>query len=129
MLKIIVAGSRTITDKKKIFKELDDFRKIVGDFTVVSGLAKGPDTIGKLWAVKNNLPVEEHPANWVKYKNSAGAVRNKEMEKVSDGLIAFWDGQSKGTKMMIDIMQKKNKLVKIICDGPIIIEKPVAGQD
>ncbi|MDR2192663.1 MAG: DUF2493 domain-containing protein [Endomicrobium sp.] len=114
MLKIIVAGSRTVLDEKKVFLELDKLRSRIGDFTVISGLAKGVDTLGKLWAIKNKLPVEEYPAKWTKYRNSAGIIRNKEMAKIADGLIAFWDGQSKGTKSMIDLMQKRGGLVEII---------------
>jgi hypothetical protein len=43
------------------------------------------------------------PADWDTHGKSAGFKRNKEMAEVSQGLIAFWDNVSKGTKHMIDI--------------------------
>lgn len=36
------------------------------------------------------------------------------MAEVADALIAFWDGSSKGTKHMIDIMNEKNLLVRVV---------------
>ena len=33
---------------------------------------------------------------------------------VADGLLAFWDGQSRGTKQMIEYMRSLNKPVHII---------------
>lgn len=36
------------------------------------------------------------------------------MAEVADALIAFWDGESHGTKHMIDIMNNKNLKVRVI---------------
>ena len=55
-----------------------------------------------------------YPAQWDKYGKRAGYRRNEQMAEVADGLIAFWDGQSKGTKHMIDIMTEKNLPTKVV---------------
>ena len=56
----------------------------------------------------------EFPADWDKHGKSAGYKRNLEMAENADALIAFWDGESRGTKHMIDIAKEKNLLTRII---------------
>jgi hypothetical protein len=41
-------------------------------------------------------------------------VRNKEMAEYGDALIAFHDGQSKGTANMIKIAKEKGLKVRVI---------------
>jgi len=59
-------------------------------------------------------PVAKFPADWNKFKKSAGYKRNVEMAENADALIAFYDGKSKGTGHMIDIAKEKNLLIRII---------------
>jgi hypothetical protein len=113
-MRIIVAGSREITDRLLIFDFLDQVSAANKDTPiteVVSGGAKGVDQIGEDWAREHNIPVKQFLAQWNIHGKSAGPIRNKEMAEYADALIAFWDGQSKGTKNMIEQMDKLNKLV------------------
>jgi hypothetical protein len=75
---------------------------------VLCGMAPGADTIGYMWAKDNNIPVEEYPAAWHKYGRQAGFIRNVDMAKNADALLALWNGYSKGTGHMIDIARKLN---------------------
>ena len=45
---------------------------------------------------------------------AAGMVRNAEMAKCSDALIAFWDGESSGTRHMINFARKRGLDISII---------------
>ena len=47
-------------------------------------------------------------------KGIAGYLRNKQMAEYADALIAFWDGESKGTKHMIDLAKKNGLKVRIV---------------
>jgi hypothetical protein len=110
----IIAGGRDF-DNYNLLKSTCD--KIITDkenSEVVCGMAKGADLLGKKWADENNIPVVEFPANWTKYGKSAGPVRNIEMADYATHLIAFWDGESKGTKHMIDTAKKKHLKVGVI---------------
>lgn len=108
-MKTIVAGSRNwVLD---IWDELDKHSEIT---EIVSGLAKGPDTYGKLWAIERGVPVKEFPALWEQYGRKAGILRNIEMGDYADQLLAFWDGKSSGTKHMIQYMKSLNKPVEVI---------------
>jgi hypothetical protein len=83
---------------------------------VVSGTARGIDSIGESWARDNKIPLKQFPADWDTYGRSAGYIRNAEMADYADALIAIWDGKSRGTKHMIDIATKKGLEVFIYED-------------
>ncbi len=54
------------------------------------------------FSVANSIPMTIMNADWKKYGRSAGCIRNAEMAKNAEALIALWDGKSKGTINMLD---------------------------
>jgi hypothetical protein len=106
-MKIIIAGSRNITSYELVEKSIIESGFIVTE--IVSGAARGVDQLGEQYGMIYNIPVMKFPADWNKHGKSAGPIRNIEMGKYADALIAIWDGQSKGTKHMIDYMKSQNK--------------------
>jgi hypothetical protein len=105
-MKCIIAGTRSCP--KYIFDIAMKKCDFVDEITlVISGAAEGADKHGEIWADGRDLPVSRHPAYWLKYGKSAGPIRNKEMLKKADALIAIWNGKSKGTLDMINISKKK----------------------
>ena len=113
-MKLIVAGSRGITDYKVVKKHLDSLRKEINFTHIVSGCARGPDQLGERYAVENNLPCVQFPANWGLHGKSAGYIRNAEMIAYADGLLAFWDGISKGTLHAIKSASRKEMFLRAI---------------
>jgi hypothetical protein len=57
--------------------------------------------------------LKRFPADWDTHGRAAGVIRNKQMAEYGDMLIAFWDGESKGTKNMIDTSKKLGLLVYV----------------
>lgn len=117
MIKIIIAGSRnfehyTLLKFKcdAILKEL----KAEHEIQIVSGTAKGADQLGERYARENHYICKRFEADWDKNGKSAGFIRNEEMAKYSDYLIAFWDGKSNGTKNMIAVASRYNLKIRII---------------
>ena len=102
-MKTIIAGSRSIKDLKVLEKAIQVQRMSgLGNITeVVCGCATGVDFLGQLWAKANNIPIKQFPADWNKHGRGAGFIRNIEMAKYADVLLAIWDGESKGTQHMI----------------------------
>ena len=115
--KIIIAGGRDFMDynllKEKTNKILQE-KKVTHKIVIISGCARGADTLGLRYASENAFDVEEYSADWNKYGKKAGYVRNVEMAENADALIAFWDGKSKGTKHMIDIATERNLPIRVI---------------
>lgn len=115
-LSLIVAGSRNINAQWLVNRILDTLRSPVR--RVISGNARGIDTLGALWAQSKAIPVTHMPAKWDLYGKSAGYRRNVEMAQFAVGdplcqgaLVAIWDGRSPGTKHMIDIANQHKMLV------------------
>ena len=105
-----VIGSRTFNDLSLLTNVLDSF----DIHKIVSGGAKGADSLSELYAIKNDINTEIFKPDWKKYGRSAGFVRNKDIVLASDIVIAFWDGVSKGTQNSISIAQKHSIKVEII---------------
>lgn len=108
-MKIVIAGSRTITDINILIKVLKLCNyKITQQDEIVSGGAKGVDTLGELYAKKFKIKVTVFKPNWSKYGKSAGVIRNYEMAKYCDKAIVIHNG-SKGSLNMIGNLIKFNK--------------------
>lgn len=110
--RVIIAGGRDFNDINKMKSYLMELvnQELIDDSTVlICGEARGADSLGKSIWVSAGMPVESYPADWNTYGKRAGYIRNEQMGEVADAVIAFWDGSSRGTKHMIDIMQRKNK--------------------
>lgn len=111
MAKVIIAGGRDFKNFKTLEATMDylmaaDGANITVD-EVVCGCAVGADSLGRSWAQEKGIPVVEFPADWEGKGKRAGIMRNLEMAHYGDVLVAFWDTESKGTKHMIGIAQKK----------------------
>lgn len=113
-MNIIVAGGRDFKDYNLLRQKLNDLLKDINDVVIISGKANGADSLGEQYGRENNIAIKEFPAKWDLYGKSAGYMRNEEMAKIGDMLIAFWDGKSKGTKHMIDLAKKYNLKTEII---------------
>jgi hypothetical protein len=114
--RIIVAGSRTFADYELLDRKLTYFlqRLTPDDTAIVSGTAKGADQMGEHWAWQRRFEVLRFPAQWDVHGRRAGYIRNEEMLKVGTHLVAFWDGQSRGTAHMIDTARKKGFKVVVV---------------
>lgn len=123
--RMIVAGGRDYSNQNVVNYYIDRVKDVCDSrglsLVIVCGMATGADTLGRNYAISNGLEVLEFPANWNRYGKSAGYIRNKEMGDVADSAIVFWDGRSKGSKLMIDIMHElKKPVVAISYDGKVL---------
>ena len=113
--KVIIAGGRDFSDYSLLKESADKIlQKHLPEVTIVSGCASGADKLGERYAIERGLNIIKKPADWKQYGKSAGIIRNAEMADIADGLLAFWDGQSKGTKNMVDRARHKGLDVEII---------------
>ena len=118
MERIIICGTRTFDNYLLLCQTLDKIITNPAEAEIVSGRAKGADTLGERYAKEHNIPLVMFPAQWNLYGKSAGFRRNAEMLKYAKQkdpvVIAFWDGISHGTKNMIDISRKAKATVHVI---------------
>lgn len=97
-MKVIIAGSRTITDQNIVDHAVFNSGFRISE--VVCGGARGVDRLGKQWA-RGYTPVKMFPADWDTHGKAAGHIRNTQMAAYADALILVWDGESRGSADMI----------------------------
>lgn len=107
-MKLAIIGSRSCPPI-----DIEAYLKYIPD-TIVSGGARGADSYAREFAQKHNLNLIEFLPDYNKYGRKAPLVRNKLIVEECDCLIAFWDGESRGTKFTIDYAQKQGKPIKIV---------------
>lgn len=112
MFKVIIAGSRDFNDYELLKKLVSHTLVNQQDVEIVSGGARGADALGERYAKEHGLSLKRFPADW-EHGKSAGYIRNAEMAKYGDALIAFWDLKSKGTKHMITNAKLKGLKIKV----------------
>lgn len=102
MFRVIIAGSRGF-DNYDLLCAYADYKlsKITDEIEIVSGRAKGADQLGERYAKERGYSLRIFPAEWDIYGKRAGYLRNVKMAEYADALLAFWDGESRGTKNMI----------------------------
>jgi hypothetical protein len=133
-MRILVCGGRDFNNKSLMFETLDKLCKdndwyYGGDLSgepnylpnvfIISGKAKGADTLAIDWAIINFCGFKEYPAQWDKYGPKAGPIRNQQMldEGKPDLVVAFHgkpreDGRRTGTQDMVSRAKKAG--VKVI---------------
>ena len=119
MTRVIIAGSRKF-DNYELLREKCD-KIIPEEAEIISGGCRGADFLGERYALERGYPLVVFPADWKKFGNRAGPLRNGQMaayaKKADKGiLIAFPIGESRGTRNMIN-QAKEHGLDVYVIEG------------
>lgn len=116
-IRLAVIGSRTFTNKDRLFKLLDKNYDKIG-MIISGGASSGGDFFGNLWAKERGKPCMIFYAAWRdlggNYIKSAGMRRNIKIIENCDHVIAAWDGFSRGTQNSLEIAQRLGKKYTIL---------------
>ena len=107
-MKLAIIGSRNITNV-----DIEQYLP-QGVTEIISGGAKGVDTLAKEYAVSHNIKYTAFLPDYAHFKKGAPLKRNEKIALYSDAALIFWNGISKGTKHAIDCFKKLNKDVILI---------------
>jgi hypothetical protein len=109
MRRVAIVGSRD-------YPNLEEVRAYVHglppDTVVISGGARGVDTVAVEEARRLGMACEVYPADWSKGR-AAGFARNVIIVRQCSELVAFWDGRSAGAAHSIKVARKDGKLVTV----------------
>lgn len=107
---LLVAGSRGFNNYPMLKEKLDYLLQNQSDkeIHIVSGGAKGADTLAEWYAKERGYQMHVFPADWNRFGKSAGYRRNEQMHQFISqfpkrGCVCFWDGSSKGTQHNFDL--------------------------
>lgn len=118
MLKVIVAGGREFDT----FEDYEKLKAVLGyylssrdpsEIEIVSGVARGADSLGERYAKEFGLAVKQFPADWDRFGKKAGPFRNAQMAYYADALIAF-DTGGRGTAHMIDLARRSELKIRVV---------------
>lgn len=95
-MKVAIIGSRTI-------KKINNLQSYLPENVeaIVSGGAVGVDQVAATFARENNIQLIEFLPQYEKFGRRAPLVRNIEIIKTSSLVLAFWNGQSRGTAFVV----------------------------
>lgn len=112
--KIAIVGTRT-TGTVDFAGRMDALVGLMAEkpTEVISGGAKGYDTLAALWAKARRIKQTEHKPQYKEYGRAATFIRNRRIVDDADLVVAFWDGKSRGTKYTIDYAMKQDKTIVI----------------
>lgn len=116
-IKLVIAGGRDFNDYDLLEETCNYMLSHLlnaYEIEIVSGGAKGADTLAQRYAKSNRFKLTIMPADWDKHGKSAGYKRNQEMADYATHVVAFWDGKSRGTQHMINIANKDGLKCKVI---------------
>lgn len=121
VVKLLICGSRNFTNFGLLSERLDEYLSSadLSKVEIVSGGARGTDSLAERYAKSRNIKLTVFPADWERYGRAAGFVRNDEMAKYCSGplntCIAFWNGESSGTRgMMKSALRQRMSVVKVM---------------
>lgn len=108
-MKLAVVGSRDFNDYDLLKTKLDQINERVKITLIISGGARGADSLAERWANEHKVETKIFYPDWDKYGKKAGFLRNEQIIKYCDAVVAFWDGKSKGTEHSINLAKVNNK--------------------
>jgi hypothetical protein len=108
-MRVVVAGSRSITDYKLVARAIEESQFVITE--LIHGGARGVDRLAKVYAIEHHIPERAVIPDWEPggvFDRSARMKRNYKMLMDAEALIAIWDGKSFGTKNSIDSARLMN---------------------
>ncbi len=113
-MRLAVVGSRNFDDYGLLSKELDKLNLLTKIQLIISGGAKGADTLAVKYALQRGIDYKEFLPDWRTHGKKAGIFRNIKIVDNCDYCIAFWDKKSRGTLFTLNYARKKNKPTFIV---------------
>lgn len=115
----VVVGSRSFANYEFLAAKLDTLLKNQSRVVIISGGARGTDSLAERYAKERNLTLIVFSAKWKELGKMAGLIRNREMHEFAAkmskrGCVAFWDGKSRGTQHSIKVAREFGIPTKII---------------
>jgi hypothetical protein len=116
-----VVGSRGYNSFNEMIEILDQTITASRDATgydnaspvIVSGGAAGADRMAEQYAKIKKYQYVEIPAMWAQHGKKAGLLRNPIIVDISNVVVAFWDGNSRGTMNSIQLAQAADKALVV----------------
>lgn len=109
-MKVAIVGSKSISNENLVNNYISECLINLSNIDlIISGGAKGVDTIAELYAKNHNIKTKIFHPNWEKYGKQADLIRNSDIISKCEICIIIWDGESLCTKNDIDLCDEMRK--------------------
>lgn len=118
-MKLAIVGSRNYEDytefKNVIAKTLKKWNVTIADIEkIISGGAKGADSLADKFAKENDIPITNFYPDWKAFGKAAGVMRNTDIVNECTHIIAFPSRDGSGTQDSIRKARKENKIIEVM---------------
>lgn len=113
-IKIAVVGSRDYNNYEFVAGKLDKILSNIVNITIVSGGAKGVDSLAARYAKERGHELIEYLPDWEKNGKSAGIIRNNDIINESNFVVAFHKNNSRGTAHSVGLARSKNIPIRVV---------------
>lgn len=113
-VKLAIVGSRNFFDYNLLCQTIAVYYAEKPISEIISGGAVGADSLAARWAKEFEVALTEILPEWDRFGKRAGFIRNEDIVKRADMILAFWDGESKGTQNSLSIAKRLKKPTFII---------------
>ncbi len=104
-MRVIIGGSRSISDPAALEAAIEQSKFTIAK--VITGNSTGVDLLVQHWAQKQGVPLTVLPVDWSQYGGRAEQIRNEQIIEIADACILIWDGFSKGTHHLREVVQRR----------------------
>ncbi|MBO6027131.1 MAG: DUF2493 domain-containing protein [Bacteroidales bacterium] len=108
-MRLAIVGSREFENCELLCTEVAKIRQEQTIELIVSGGAKGADTLAKRYAALNQIPLMEFKPDYKQFGRNAPVQRNALIVENADWVLAFVAPTSRGTW---DTIRKAEKMLK-----------------
>ncbi len=106
-MRVAIIGSRTL-DVRNLERYLPPETT-----QIISGSAKGIDTCARMYARGRGIPFIEFLPDYARHGRFAPLRRNANIVAHSDLVLAFWNGESRGTRWTIELCRARGVPVRV----------------
>jgi hypothetical protein len=117
-VRLLVSGSRGITDRDVVFAAIRcgmaELELTGNNLTLLSGGAVGVDRLAEEFARAWGWVIDQRKPAWRTYGKRAGILRNAALVDAATHVICIWDGQSPGTRHVMECAESSGKAMYIV---------------
>lgn len=122
-MKVAIVGSRNWPYRSAISFYVQKIAREHPKAVIVSGGAEGVDKWAEETARVCGLAVEIYLPDWKTHGRAAGPIRNRSIVEAADKVVAFWDGESRGTKSSINLAKKLGKPLEVFTPSDYLMSE------
>jgi hypothetical protein len=127
-VKVAIVGSRNYPHPESVIRFVEQLAAKYPDAIVVSGGARGVDSIAEEAAERSGLSTLIFPADWARHGRRAGYLRNEDIIAAADIVVGFWDGESRGTQHSLDLAIRAGKQLFVYGrSGHLMVTRDASG--